>query len=93
MLKDSVSTSIFLFNCYLCLGTLHVRVQWILRSGNRHKCPPHRLELHGIVHRGTPIVETSPVGRLHVRTGEVAVTPTLTPTLSQRARELQGINP
>lgn len=23
MLKDYVSTSIFLFNCYLCLGTLH----------------------------------------------------------------------
>ena len=24
MLKDCLSTSIFLFNCYLCLGTLHI---------------------------------------------------------------------
>jgi hypothetical protein len=24
MLKDYVSTSIFLFNCYLCLGTLQI---------------------------------------------------------------------
>jgi len=28
MLKDCLSTSIFLFNCYLCLGTLHVGVEF-----------------------------------------------------------------
>jgi len=47
MLKDYVWTSIFVFNCYLCLGTLHgVRVQtesWMITWGNQASSGPMRL--------------------------------------------------
>jgi hypothetical protein len=33
MFKDYGSTSIFLFNCYLCLGTIHFRPRPLSDNG------------------------------------------------------------